>query len=122
MDDAVESMGEEPLAAESFGDAFGVERPGGGSFGDFGGEGEVDGVAGSERMEADVGIAARAKEDGGVTIDRHGADEAVVVVGVFADEIDAAGSGDLDEGNFGGAEEFVEKVRVDCGVHGRVFL
>jgi hypothetical protein len=42
-------------------------------------------------VEAEDGVRAWGGEDCGDAVESHGADEAVVVVGVFADEVDAAG-------------------------------
>ncbi len=116
IDDRVHAAGDRGTLADGFGGTFGVEGPGGSADGDWACDGEFNGFVGEERVHSDFRIGARGAEDEGGLVDGHGADEAVVVVGVFADEVDAPGSAN-GEGGFLVGEEVGEFLLEGGGVH-----
>jgi hypothetical protein len=119
IDDGVEAAGEGEALADGFDGTFGVEGPFGAVFGHGAIDGELDGFAGAQGMEADDGVRAGCGEDGSDAVESHRADEAVVVVGVFADEVDATGGLGEEEGvGIDAGEEGSELAAKDGDIHG----
>ena len=119
IDEGVHALGDLGALAHGFCGALGVEGPGGAVLRDFAVDGELDGFVGVGGVHADFAVGARGANDEGGFIDGHGADEAVVVVDVFTDEIDAAGCTDGEElGGVGVGEEGEELLAKYGDVHG----
>ena len=77
-------------------------------------DGDLDRHLVERRHDPDAAVIARAERDDGAPADREGEDEPVVVVGVLADEVDAAGRGPEAHG-VGGGEGGEQRAGGGCG-------
>lgn len=99
-DDGLEAREGDLSVHEAGEDTFDVVGPGGCAGLERGGEGEGGGLGLPGGGEGDFWLAGAFGGDDHVALDGHGHDEAVVIVDVFTDEVDAAG-GDDEEFGFG---------------------
>ena len=108
----VDAMRDQVPVAKRLGHAANVKRPRRGILTHGLIDAEFNHLVEGGAVQADRPVVAPAAENDGGAVQRHRQHEAIVVIGVFSDEIHAAGGADFDELGGGGIAETSEEFSI----------